>query len=216
MNSATTVTSLPTPEGTDVIRPGLDCTKQGQARRRPSRSHRPRLQGRLLANAMAVASAVLVVLSAVLAPSAQAHEGGSPINGRYLATSNGDQAKTNDVYHDEKTVREVWTITSTCIDSMNCTGQVSSSQGWSAPLNYDGVWWGVGHVVDNWQPCPDDTSASGDQQFRFWGVDAIGMTDDENAALLGGTNTTYGRSGDCGVNKQLIITLPLRLQKIDG
>jgi hypothetical protein len=157
----------------------------------------------------------LVMMAALPLPAAWARVGGSPINGRYLVTSNGEWAKTNEVYHDETTVRQVWTITSSCVDSTNCTGQVSSSEGWSAELNYDGSWWFVDRVVPDWQPCPDGTASPGDQKYRFWGVDGTGQTDDTNTALLAGNDTTFGHSGACGINKVLVIALPLRLQRID-
>jgi hypothetical protein len=35
------------------------------------------------------------------------------VNGTYLATSDGQWAKTNESYHDEKSVTQTWTITST-------------------------------------------------------------------------------------------------------
>jgi hypothetical protein len=158
---------------------------------------------------------VLVGIDATPLPASEARVGGTPLNGRYLATSNGDWATTNDVYHDETTVRQVWTITTSCVNSMSCTGSVSSSAGWTADLNYDGAWWFIDRSVPNWQPCRDGTFASGDQKYRFWGVEATGQTDDANTALLAGNDTTFGHSGDCGVNKVLVIALPLRLQRID-
>lgn len=148
-------------------------------------------------------------------PHADARVGGSPLNGQYLVTSNGEWAKTNDVYRDETTVRQVWTITSSCVDSTNCTGQVSSSDGWAAEIKYDGAWWFLDRVVPNWQPCPDGTASPGDQKYRFWGVDPAGQTDDANTVLLAGNDTTFGHSGACGINKVLVIALPLRLQRID-
>lgn len=163
----------------------------------------------------AIVPIVMAGFAVSLTPLAGARQGGSPLNGRYLVTSNGDWAKTNEVYHDEDTVRQVWTITSSCVDSARCTGQVSSNEGWSADLGYDGAWWILDRVVPNWQPCPDGTSSPGDQKYRFYGVDDAGQVDDTNTALLGGHDTTFGHSGACGVNKQLVIALPMRLQKID-
>jgi hypothetical protein len=162
-------------------------------------------------------SAVVVALCAAMPPVpplAYAREGGSPMNGRYLVTSNGGMAKTNDVFHDEQTIRQVWTVTSSCVDSTACTGRAISSQGWSADLKYDGAWWVVSHVVPDWQPCPDGTAAAGHQIFRFWGVDPAGQTDDSNTTFLAGSDTTSGRSGDCGINKVLSIVMPIRVQQI--
>jgi len=139
------------------------------------------------------------------------------LNGRYLVTSNGDWAKTNDVYKDEQTVRQVWTITSSCVDSATCTGTVTSSQGWSADLTYGSAWWTVRRVLDNWQPCPDGTAAAGTQTYRFWGqeADASGTAAYTNVTLFGGMDSTTGKSGDCGINAPLEISSPMRVQKID-
>ncbi|MBB3600412.1 hypothetical protein FHT40_000045 [Mycolicibacterium sp. BK556] len=162
------------------------------------------------------AAVVLIGIAAISAPSAQGSGSGPALNGRYLVTSNGDWAKTNGVYHNETTVRQIWTITSSCVTSMSCTGHLTSSAGWSGDINYDGTWWVVDRVVENWEPCPDGTAAPGDQKYHFWGVDAFGQTDATNTALLAGTDTTFGHSGSCGINLPLVIALPLRLQRIDG
>ena len=164
---------------------------------------------------MAAAAAAVVLLGAAPSPAADAQVGGNPLNGRYLVTSNGDWAKTNEVFHDEATVRQVWTVSSSCVDSMSCTGTVISSEGWTADIGYDGTWWFVRRVVDNWQPCPDGTAAPGDQRYHFWGVDPAGQTDSTNTALLAGNDVTLGRSGSCGINNPVKVALPLRLQLID-
>jgi hypothetical protein len=63
---------------------------------------------------------------------------------------------------------------------------------------------------------PDGTAAPGDQKYQFGGLDAAsGQTDDTNTAVLVGNDTTFGHSGACGINKPLVIALPLRLQRID-
>ena len=36
------------------------------------------------------------------------------LNGVFTATSNGEWARTNDFFHDEKSVRALWTIASQC------------------------------------------------------------------------------------------------------
>ena len=56
------------------------------------------------------------------APSARAD--GDPINGTYRATSVGEWAKTNDAFHNQATVTSTWTITSSCSNAQECTGQV--------------------------------------------------------------------------------------------
>jgi hypothetical protein len=139
------------------------------------------------------------------------------INGRFQVTSNGDWAKTNDVYRDEQTVRQVWTIASSCVDAATCSGTVTSSQGWSADLTYASQWWTVRRVLDEWQPCPDGTAAAGTQTYRFWGVepDGSGARTDTNPTVLAGSDKTLGNSGDCGRSLPLEITAPLRLQRLD-
>lgn len=139
----------------------------------------------------------------------------SALNGRFLVTSIGNWAQTNDVYHDEQTVRQVWTIASSCVDPTSCSGKVSSSQGWSADVHFGSSWWQVDRVLDNWQPCSNGTAATGYQRYRFWAVGPDGLLSDTIGAVLGGTDTTYGTSGDCGINRRLEITLPLRLQRLD-
>ena len=58
----------------------------------------------------------------VVAPSAHADDWA--LNGKFLATSNGDWATTNDVYRDEAIVRSTWTIAMTCINVLTCSGTV--------------------------------------------------------------------------------------------
>lgn len=138
---------------------------------------------------------------------------GIELNGSYRVTSNGNWAKTNEKYADEKTVIQQWTITSACDDPLACTGQVTSDQGWSAPLRYLDDHWIVDRLVDNWEPCPDGTAAPGSQKFIFWGVSNNGMQDATNTRLLAGIDETIGPSGACGINKPLVIKLPLRLER---
>ncbi len=58
------------------------------------------------------AAAVSVVVGA---PQAHADPGdGIALNGTYTAFSDGVWAKTNDSFHDERSVTQTWTITSTC------------------------------------------------------------------------------------------------------
>ena len=77
-------------------------------------------------------------------------------------------AKTNDSYHDERSVTQTWTITSTCSTYQDCTGRVTSDQGWSADMIYTSGSWRVRRTVDNWEPCIDGTATPGEQTFTFW------------------------------------------------
>jgi hypothetical protein len=49
----------------------------------------------------------------------------------------------------------------------------------------------------------------------FWGVDELtSQRNMEMVNLLAGRVTTKGPSGACGINKQLVIEVPLRLDKL--
>lgn len=158
----------------------------------------------------AVAGAVVVMLLGSLPAGATDSWG---LNGTYTATSNGEWAKTNDVFHNEASVRSVWTVTTTCSYPTECTGTVISDWGWRAPIYQTGGVWFVKHVVDNWQPCPDGTAAPGLQVFRFAPTNPDGDGIDTASAVLTGADETTGISGSCGISKPLFITMPFKLVK---
>ena len=169
------------------------------------------------------ALAVAVVGSAGLAAPASASNFGVELNGTYRAISNGDWAKTNDVFINEQTVVQTWTISSTCTSPVTCTGEVKSDQGWTATLKLGGTegtgslgdYWVADHDIANWEPCPDGTAATGHQKFLFWGVNPVANDRDLKIVdLLAGLDTTIAPSGACGINKALEIQLPLRLEKM--
>jgi len=158
-----------------------------------------------------------MVVHAILEPTtpASASNFGVELNGTYRVISNGDWAKSNDVFMNEKTVVETWTVTSTCTSPIMCTGTVTSDQGWSAPLKTTGDYWRVDRTIDNWMPCPDGTAAAGAQNFKFWGWDPVNSYRNSKIVdLLAGKARTVGASGACGVNKPLVIELPMRLEKL--
>ena len=146
---------------------------------------------------------------------AQAHASsyGLELNGQYLVTSNGDWAKSNDVYHDEWSVRQVWNIQTSCSDMQTCTGQVTSSQGWTEPIRFWSDHWIVNRTIPDWQPCFDGTTSPGHQKYWFWPVDSIGQNVTTDGSILGGWDQTIGVSGGCGKNLPLEIKSPLRLQR---
>jgi hypothetical protein len=155
-----------------------------------------------------------MVLSAVAAsmvvstPQAQADPGdGIALNGTYTAFSDGVWATTNLSYHDERSVTQTWTITSTCSTYQDCSGRVASDQGWSADMVYVSGSWLVKHSVDNWEPCIDGTAHPGEQTFMF----SKGYPD---PFPLQGWDTTLGLSGACGYNKQLNVRLPFTLTPV--
>jgi hypothetical protein len=165
----------------------------------------------VIAGATAVAVTVIVGLGSP--SSARASEDGLALNGTYIATSNGDWAKTNDSYHDEATVTSTWTITSTCSNPVDCTGQVVSDQGWTAPILHNSDAWIVDRDLPNWERCTGGTTATGHQRYRFWPVDATGYVA-PGSLTLGGEERTTGPSGACGVNKLLVVRMPFRLDKV--
>jgi hypothetical protein len=153
----------------------------------------------------ATASVTLLAIAMIPGATSSAHASSDSValNGTYRATSDGSQAQTNYAFDDEAIVTSTWTITSTCNNPMDCAGQVSSDQGWSATLRLlGGDMWIVAHDVPNWERCQDGTTAPGHQTFKF--------TVDEN---LSGWDSTVGPSGACGANKWLVITMPFKLVK---
>ena len=137
------------------------------------------------------------------------------INGRYRATSIGGMAKINDQYNNEPTVTAIWTVSSTCTTFDDCTGTVTSDQGWSAPLyTHDGDLWYVKHDVPNWERCADGTAYTGKQTYFFYPVDESNGQPKLGSPILTGLDKTVGPSGACGQNKWLDIELPLRLDKL--
>nr|WP_225952508.1 hypothetical protein [Mycobacterium sp. OAS707] len=162
-----------------------------------------------------VAVAVGVIGSVEPTTSAYASNFGVELNGTYRVISNGDWAKSNEVFLDEKTVVQTWTVTSSCTSPIMCTGTVTSDQGWSAPMRTTGDYWSVDRIVENWMPCPDGTAAAGAQNFKFWGWDPVNSYRNLKIVdLLAGKNRTVAASGACGVNRPLVIELPMRLEKV--
>jgi hypothetical protein len=160
------------------------------------------------AAAASVRAAPILMTAAVIAgwfgsPAVKADSDSVALNGTYTAISDGKLAQTNYSFHDEDTVTSTWTISSTCTDPMDCTGRVTSDQGWSANLRLvGGDLWVVTHDVANWERCQDGTTAPGHQMFKF--------SADEK---LTGWDYTVGPSGACGANKRLTIELPFSLVK---
>ena len=162
----------------------------------------------------ATATTGLVALTALLSPTpARANDDGSAINGTYTATSNGEWAQTNQVYHDEATVRSIWTISTTCTTAMDCNGTVTSDQGWTANIYTTNVQWYVKRDLPDWEHCPDGTAAPGHQVYRFAQVGADGYLD-RKSKTYAGEDVTTGPSGACGRNDWLQIESPFKLVKI--
>jgi hypothetical protein len=144
----------------------------------------------------------------------RASEGGTDLNGTYVAQSNGEWAKTNEQYRDEAVLRSTWTITTSCTTATDCTGRVTSDQGWSSDIyTTNGIWY-VKRELENWEPCYDGSSAPGSQVIWFSPVDADGQTD-PHSTTYAGEDKTVSPSGSCGRNQSLDIRMPFRLQKAD-
>jgi hypothetical protein len=151
-----------------------------------------------------VAGAVLICLPASLASVARADADDVEIHGVYVAHSDGQNARTNDVFHDEASVTDTWTVESTCQNYLECTGRVTSDQGWMADLTYLDNRWRAVRVIDGWERCADGTTAPGQQYFSFY-VDPL------NTSRLVGWDKTVGPSGACGKNQWLAVEMPFTL-----
>ncbi|MFN8033105.1 MAG: hypothetical protein U0Q47_07375 [Mycobacterium sp.] len=149
-------------------------------------------------------------VAAAPAPATGADEA---LNGKFLATSNGQWATTNLSYHDEATVTSTWTITSVCTTPVDCTGQVVSDAGWTADLHRQNAEWTVKREVANWETCADGSAVAGTQEFRFYPASASGVQSAGSAVLIG-EDKTAGPSGACGRNQWLVIRMPFKLTQI--
>ena len=162
---------------------------------------------------IATAVALGFVAGTVAVPAAKASLG-FELNGAYRVISNGEWARTNEVFMDEVTVSSIWTFTSTCSDAHTCTGTVTSDQGWTAPLEFRTTRWIVDRYHEKWQYCPDGSVWPGRQRFQFQGANANGQNEKRISDTLMGYDRTIGISGACGVNQPTVISMPLRLQKL--
>lgn len=151
--------------------------------------------------------AVAVIVAVGNAAVASATDCTIPFNGTYTATSDGQWAQTRDSYHDEATVVATWNVTSTCSTFLDCTGNVTSSQGWNAGSFCRAGLWHVVHEVPGWEPCADGTAVTGQQHFTFSSID--------NPNEFTGWDKTKGPSGGCGINQWQTVKMPFKLVKIE-
>lgn len=162
-----------------------------------------------------------VVAVALVASSLVGGVGGAPpahaadwaLNGRYLATSNGDWAQTNEVYHDEATVRSTWTIAMSCTNVVTCAGTVTSDAGWTAEITTTNWEYVVTRDIPNWEPCVDGRTVTGHQRIRFFPVDSHGALL-PGSSVFAGYDKTSGESGGCSLNEKLQIDMPFRLDRL--
>jgi hypothetical protein len=167
--------------------------------------------------AFAVRAGVTVGAAAILAAvgmpaAASASEGDWGINGTYIATSNGDWSRTNEIYQNETSVRQTWNISTTCSNPTDCVGTVTSDQGWTAPIYARAGLWYVKRALPGWEPCPDGTAADGLQTFNFYAGDPeTGQAAPTSSSTFLGQDVTKSASGSCGINKQLVINMPFKM-----
>jgi hypothetical protein len=148
-----------------------------------------------------------------MAPSARAYD--PAINGTYTATVIGDWAQTNQVYHQEAVVRSTWKIGTSCSTAEDCTGQVVSDQGWTAPLTMtDGYIWYLKRDIPNWVTCPDGSSFTGKDYVTFYPANPDTGENVLGSPVLAGREHTVGPNGVCGTNAPMYIDQPFRLDKI--
>jgi hypothetical protein len=164
------------------------------------------------------AGATVLAAAAICGPGmapAHADINNPAINGTFLATSNGEWARSQDTYHDEASIQSVWTISTTCENPVACSGTVISDQGWTAKIVHVPGLWKVVRELPNWETCGDGTAATGHQVFTFYpmGSDPV-VPIDFNSTTFAGEDVTTGPSGACGINNELQITMPIKLVKI--
>jgi hypothetical protein len=137
------------------------------------------------------------------------------INGTFLATWNGEWAKSQDTYHDEPSIQSVWTISTTCENPVACSGTVNSDQGWTAKIVHKPGLWKVIRELPNWETCGDGTAATGRQVITFWPItsDPVEPVNADSTTFSGEDETT-GPSGACGINNELQINMPFKLVPI--
>jgi len=162
---------------------------------------------------VAAAALTAAVVGSGLNPAAAQASDRWALNGTFVATSNGEWATNNDVFHDEKSVRSIWTISSQCSYPTECTGTVSSDWGWTAPIYQTGGEWYVKRVIPDWMPCYDGSTAPGKQVYRFHGVTPDGSASDPTSNILVGEDGTTGAPGACGRGGTLYISMPFKLVK---
>jgi len=161
-----------------------------------------------------VFGAAILAVGVGTSPAAQATPDAFSINGVYTAISEGHYATTDYAFHDESTVTSTWRITSTCVSDDHCTGQISSDQGWTAPIyTHEGHVWYVERDLPNWEPCADGTTSPGHQTYKFYPANADGLTQ-IGSPHLEGIDKTNGVFGGCGRPKWLTIVMQFQLNKI--
>ena len=148
-----------------------------------------------------------------MAPPARAYA--PSVNGTFTATIIGDWARTRQVFHQEPVERSTWKITTSCSTAEDCGGQVTSDQGWTAPLHMtDGLTWYARRDIPNWETCPDGTAFPGKDYVYFYPADPETGLLVLGSPIFAGREETNGPSGACGTNLPLTVEQPIRLERI--
>ena len=168
-------------------------------------------------------TSIAVMVSVVSAPSALATDYGVALNGTYRAFSNGEWAQTSagpngaggaQVYIDQPSKLEIFSVSSDCASPISCSGEVRSDAGWTGALSYNGDTWTIKRDIPNWLPCPDGTAAPGHQNFALWGFNPSTSEKNKDRNLIVGWERTQAPTGACGYNKPVVTQLPVRLEQI--
>lgn len=163
--------------------------------------------------AAAAAATVVLGLTGLPAPTAHADDLPWGINGTYSAVSNGEWSKTNDRFEAQDNIFDTWTISTTCRTVIDCEGTVQSAFGWTARIWTSSGIWNVSREIPDWMPCPVGPAGAGTQVWTFWRARDDGWQDPRSEILVGNDKTT-GDSGNCGVNKSMVVFMPFKLTPI--
>lgn len=162
------------------------------------------------ATAMSVAT-----LFGGLAVVPEAHAKTYGLNGTYRVFSDGEWARRDEVLFDVPSETQTWTVNTTCVSPIECTGTVTSSVGWTGSARLDDFWY-IEHDIPKWAPCPDGTFARARQTFIIMGWDPVNEERIYSADFLMGRNLTKSPSGSCGRNAVLDFELPVRVERISS
>ncbi|MBU8810504.1 hypothetical protein [Mycolicibacterium goodii] len=165
---------------------------------------------KLIASAAILASATAMGLCG--APPASAGKDWG-INGTFATSSNGEWAKINERYQKQPSTRSTWTISTQCMSPTECTGTVTSDQGWSAPIYTNSGLWYIKRVLPQWRYCADGTPIEGLQIYKIYPVGENAQVD-VNSDEYTGEDSTTGPSGSCGRNQWPAIRMPFYMKKI--
>ena len=161
--------------------------------------------------AVVTAVAALLVGLGICAPAAADQTWG--INGTWAYSVNGDWAKINSRYEDQPSERGTFTISTDCTSPTDCSGTVTSDQGWNAPIyTTNGIWY-IKRSLENWRYCENGTPIGGQQVYMFYPISWDGRYMAGSDEYTGDQKTT-GPSGSCGRNQWPTIEIPFYMKRV--